>query len=111
MSPFEGQVESLKQDLRAKILRAELLPGTRIVEEDLRNQARTTVRVARRALNDLAKEGLLLRKRHLGTIVAERVSQTLSTRLPRVVAIGLLSACNQQAFETSYYLQSVLLGI
>jgi len=65
--------EQVKNEIRARIARGELKPGDRLPpEDDLASQLGVSVITISRALTDLAREGLLCRRRRLGTFVAKK---------------------------------------
>jgi len=57
--------------LRTAILTGEILPGTRITEQDVRNWVKVSSSPVREAFHQLVAEGLLMRSAHLGTKVNE----------------------------------------
>ena len=57
--------------LRTAILTGEILPGTRITEQEVRDSIKVSSSPVREAFNQLEAEGLLTRSAHMGTKVAE----------------------------------------
>lgn len=110
-SRFEEQVRSFKDRLRTMIARAELPEGARIDEPQLRQEIGVTVRAARQALTELAREGLIIRKRHVGTYVSGQLPTSTFPVLPKIRSVGILSSCRQSFFATSMFGRTVLTGI
>jgi len=57
--------------LRTAILTGEILPGTRITEQEVRDLVKVSSSPVREAFNQLEAEGLLTRSAHMGTKVTE----------------------------------------
>lgn len=111
MAKFADEVFRVKDYLRAAILRAELAEGTPIYEAMLRTETGASTRAIKQALIDLAREGLLWRKRHLGTRVAARLPTVICSTLPFVRSIGVLSAYPEAKAAESKYLSRTISGI
>jgi len=111
MSAFQEDVQRVKDHLRAAILRAELPEGTPVHEAQLRAETGASVRVVKQALQELAREGLIRRKRHAGTQVAEKLPSVICAVLPPVRSVAVISSLDERPFETSQFLQKVLAGI
>lgn len=69
--PRRSLAEEIRLSLREKILRGDLSPGTRIVEQEVARQMGTSQGPVREALAFLCQEGLLLTLPHRGTFVSE----------------------------------------
>ncbi|MCW8131021.1 MAG: substrate-binding domain-containing protein [Planctomycetota bacterium] len=108
---FLQQVRGCKEHLRMQIARAEFPEGTRLDEAQLRRETGATVRAVRAALSDLAREGLILRKRHVGTFVADRLPAANVTVLPKLRSVGLLSSRRQEVFISDGFCSKVLTGL
>lgn len=93
------------------IARAELSEGVRIDEALLRRETDVTVRAARQALSELAREGLIIRKPHVGTFVSGRLPGATFTVLPRIRSVGILSSRPQSFFATSGFGSALMLGV
>ena len=108
---FDLQVQAFKDRLRGMIARAELPEGARIEEAQLRQEAGVTVRAARQALRDLAQEGTIVRKRHVGTFVSGRRPESSFAAPPKVRSVGILSSRSQSFFVESKFGSTVLGGV
>lgn len=95
MNPFSEQVQGVKDRLRAAIFRGELAAGSLVREEDLRRESGASVRAVRQALTDLSREGLIDRRRHVGTFVGKKRLAGKESGLPRISAhVGEAPALN-----------------
>lgn len=101
MRDFTQDVRRLKDDLRARIFRGELREGARLVDDELRREFAATTHVVRAALKDLSREGLVFRKRRVGTFVADELPGAVMTVLPRVRSVGVLCTFAQDIFLQS----------
>lgn len=108
---FHQQVRVCKEHLRMQIARSEIPDGTRLDEIQIRRETHATVRAVRAALNELAGEGLIVRKRHVGTFVADRLPSTVVTVLPKLRSVGILSSRPHDAFVQDEFCAKVLRGI
>ncbi|MCZ7648907.1 MAG: GntR family transcriptional regulator [Planctomycetota bacterium] len=81
--------EKVREKLRARILDGQYAPGMRLPTEiELFREFRASDSTVVRALNDLAREGLIVRRRGSGTFVAEQANPPL---LPgRRLKLGIL---------------------
>ncbi len=111
MSSNADQIERVKHFLRAKIFQLELLPGSRVVEEDLRREAGATVRAVRQALGDLASEGMVVRRQGLGTYVSQELPGNTRTQLPKIGSVGVLTSMGRKQFEQANFIQRILSGV
>lgn len=111
MRSFKKQVRGVKDYLRQLIFRGELLEGTRIREEDLREQLNASVRSVREALNDLEREGLIVRKRRVGTFISADLPVAGPTALPRVQSLGILSGYPRSVLGREHYLKMLIAGV
>lgn len=90
--------------IRGKIMRGELAPGTRLPPTVvLAAEAGTDVKTLHRALTVLAKEGLISRKRKIGTFVAERQHS--------IAPIGIYTAMGVPFRATDIFVQHLALEI
>jgi DNA-binding GntR family transcriptional regulator len=77
MKPFHENIkiptktDYVVDSLRTAILTGEILPGTRITEQEVRNLVKVSSSPVREAFNQLEAEGLLTRSAHMGTKVTE----------------------------------------
>jgi DNA-binding LacI/PurR family transcriptional regulator len=108
---FSRQVHSFKERVRTMIVRAELSEGVRIDEALLRQETGVTVRAGRQALSELAEEGLIVRKRHVGTFVSGRLPGATFAVLPRIRSVGILSSRPQSFFAKSVYGATLMTGV
>ncbi len=96
--------QRVRENLRRQITDGTLPPGSRLpTEADMPRQFGVSELTIRRALGDLAREGLIVRKRGSGSFVADPHHPPL---LPgRTVRIGLLSAypCSPKGVEQGHY--------
>ncbi len=111
MASFSEQVRQLKQQFRIRIFRSEWSAGICLDEKELRTEFQATYRALRKALADLAQEGLLVRKPHLGTFVASELPTAVCAVLPRVHSLGVLSSLSEKSFRETDYLQWILKGV
>ena len=111
MVRFDEEVQRVKDHIRGSITRAELLEGTAIYEDVLRSETGASTRATKQALMELAREGLIWRKRHAGTRVADRLPTLSCAALPQIRTLALFSSATQQSFAADYYIQAVLKGI
>jgi hypothetical protein len=111
MSTFQVEVQRVKDYVRSAILRAELPEGAPVHEELLRNSTGASHRAVQEALRDLAREGLIWRKRHAGTKVSERLPSVICAVLPPVRSVGIVSAYNPGDFSSIEYCQDLVKGI
>lgn len=105
------QVQKVKDHLRARIFRGELAEGTRILEEEVREQTHSSVRAVKWALQDLAREGLVQRKRRVGTFVSATLPSAVYAVLPRVHSVGILSSLSQAELGGTFFTQQLMAGI
>src|SRR6185503_3279135 len=92
MHSLADQVKGIKDAMRARIFRGELTQGQRIDKNTVREEYKASVRAVHVALTGLAREGLLTRTPHVGTYVSSDLPTAVMTVLPRLHAVGLLSA-------------------
>ncbi|MCK6472696.1 MAG: GntR family transcriptional regulator [Planctomycetes bacterium] len=111
MRDFPQDVRRLKDALRARIFRGELREGARLVDNELRREFSATTHVVRAALKDLSREGLVFRKRRVGTFVADELPGAVMTVLPRVRSVGLLCTYAQDTFLQSDYAAWFMTGL
>ncbi|MCW8131699.1 MAG: substrate-binding domain-containing protein, partial [Planctomycetota bacterium] len=111
MDDFAAQVQFVKENVRARIIRAELAEGARIDAPELRRATGSTVRAVRRALKELAHEGILSRRQRLGTFVAGGVARAGTSPLPPVRAIGILTSLHRATLERNKFARDTLDGI
>jgi len=105
------QVRSCKEHLRTLIARAELPEGAPLDEVELRRETGATVRAVRAALSELAREGVIVRKRHVGTFVAGHLPEASFPVLPKLRSVGILTSRGQGYFTSSEYGIGILRGI
>lgn len=105
------QIQKVKDHLRARIFRGELSEGAQIVEADLRVQTHASVRAIKRALQDLAREGLVSRRRHVGTFVSGQLPSAVCAVLPRIHSAGVISSYTQRMLGETGYTHNLLSGI
>jgi hypothetical protein len=105
---FISEVGRFKERLRGMVLRAELPEGSVIREDDLRRESGESVRVVRHALRELAREGLLLRRPRVGTLVA---GATVGRAVPRLRSVAVLSSMKRAYFSHASFGGKVLLGL
>ncbi len=108
---FRRQVEIFKERVRGMVARAELPEGARVDEVQLRLETGITVRAARCALQELAGEGLINRKRHVGTFVSGRLQAATFPVLPKVCSVGILSSRGQSFFSEPGYGKQIMSGV
>lgn len=108
MGQFQAEVQRYKDQLRAMIVRAELAEGAVLNEDALRREAGESVRVVRHALIELAREGLLVRRPRVGTIVAGTVAGRAA---PKLRSVAVLSSLKQSALTQRSFLARVVHGI
>lgn len=97
------QYQSIRADLEAQIMRGELVPGAKLpTESELQSQYQVSRSVAQRVLNDLARAGLVVRKKRLGTHVAEGALQMNVMRSvdPRIGAAEVPGRMEVVSIET-----------
>lgn len=111
MLRFDEEVRRMKDALRARVFRGELAPGAAVDKDEVRAEFRASVRGVRKALTDLAREGLLIRKRHVGTFVSSELPTASMSVLPRLHHVGVLSSLGQDAFLRSPRVQYFLNGL
>lgn len=111
MPSFAEQVQTVKDHLRGAIFRGELPPGAQILEKDVQTGTGSSVRAVQQALVDLAKEGLIGRKRHVGTFVSRKTLVSGPVSAPRLQRVAVLSALNERNFKQNLYIQAVLTGM
>lgn len=111
MTPYQESVQRVKDHLRASILRAELPEGAAVREEMLRSETGASVRAVKQALRELAGEGLIRRKRHAGTRVAERLPSVICAVLPPVRSVSVISALDEKQLTRQKFSAAVLAGI
>ncbi|MBI3828629.1 MAG: substrate-binding domain-containing protein [Planctomycetes bacterium] len=111
MQDSDAQVQFIKDHVRARIIRAELAEGSRLDDEDLRHATGATVRAVRRALNELAQEGLLTRRQRLGTFVAQGVARAGTSPLPIVRSIAVLSTLSREALGRLAFTRDIFEGM
>lgn len=109
--PVHTQVPALKERLRSAIYRGEIAVGARIVEDDLRRETGASLRAVRQALAELAREGLVERKRHAGTFVSPSVTAPASETLRKIHAVGILSSLPAKGFPKDGFAGGVLNGV
>ncbi|MCK6471024.1 MAG: substrate-binding domain-containing protein [Planctomycetes bacterium] len=107
---FDDQVRACRERLRAMVARAELPEGARIDELQLRRESAASVRAVRAALADLAREGLIVRKRHVGTFVRGAPADTPGVLL-KVRSAGILSSLGRRAFAEHGFAHTVFTGV
>lgn len=84
--------QKIRSGLEARIHSGELAPGARMpTEAELQSEHGVSRSVAQRVLNDLAQAGLVVRRKRLGTHVAEGARQVnlLRSLDPRIESAGL----------------------
>ena len=108
---FNRDVQAFKERLRTMIARAELSEGVRIDEPLLRHETGVTVRAARLALSELAREGLIVRKPHVGTFVSGRLPGAAFAVLPKLRSVGILSSRSQSYFAATIFGATVMRGV
>ncbi|GMV81761.1 MAG: hypothetical protein AMXMBFR7_29450 [Planctomycetota bacterium] len=106
-----NQIRACKEHLRTLIARAELPEGAPLDEVDLRRETGATVRAVRAALSELAREGVIVRKRHVGTFVAGHLPEAHFPVLPKLRSVGILTSRGQGYFTSSEYGIGILRGI
>lgn len=111
MSNYQNEVMRIKDYLRSAILRAELAEGVPIHEDQLRAETGGSTRAIKQALIELAREGLIDRRRHQGTHVAPRRPVVVSSVLPFVRSLGVLCSYFEKKFEASLYAQALVRGV
>lgn len=111
MATFSEQIQAVKDRLRAAIFRGEIAAGVPVHEAELRLATGASVRAVRQALVDLAREGLLDRKRHVGTFVHTRLPASREPGLPKISSVSVVSALIERDFAKSLYIAKVLAGI
>lgn len=97
------QYQAIRAELEAQILRGKLLPGTKLpTESELQSQYGVSRSVAQRVLNDLARAGLVVRRKRLGTHVAEGALQMNVMRSvdPRIGAAKIPGRMEVVSIET-----------
>lgn len=110
MASPEEQAQLVKDHVRALIFSGELQEGASIRDDEIRKTTGATVRAVRHALSDLAKDGLVIRKRHTGTIV-NRVPAQVKLKLPGIRSVGIVSAMPKRALQEGKYARHVLNGV
>lgn len=108
MGQFQTEVQRYKDQLRAMIVRAELAEGAVLNEDALRREAGESVRVVRHALIALAREGLLVRRPRVGTIVAGTAAGRAA---PKLRSVAVLSSLKQSALTQRSFSARVVHGI
>ncbi|MCK6471919.1 MAG: substrate-binding domain-containing protein [Planctomycetes bacterium] len=103
------QVRNVKEKLRLQILRNELPGGARLVEQEIKERTGSTHRAVRQALVELAGEGILQRRRHLGTFVAQPAANQPAS--PVLSKLGILTSLPANTFETGRFVPPVMAGI
>lgn len=93
------------------IARAELPEGAPLDEVELRRETGATVRAVRAALSELAREGLIVRKRHVGTFVAGHLPEAHFPVLPKLRSVGILTSRGHGYFTSSEYGIEILRGM
>lgn len=106
---LQEQVRNVKERLRAQILRNELPDGARLVEQEIKERTGATHRAVRKALVELAHEGILDRRRHVGTFVVQDVQ--LRNATPILSHVGVLTSLARDDFERDRYTKLVMTGI
>jgi len=108
--PLTEQARGVKEYLLAQIFRNELPEGARIVEQEIKEQTGTTYLAVRQALMALAKEGILERRRRLGTFVS--LKKPASRPGPfSITKLGLLTSLQKETLESGRYTSQVLQGV
>ncbi|MFG1921033.1 GntR family transcriptional regulator [Cryptosporangium sp. NPDC048952] len=82
----------IRAQLEARIMSGDLEPGAKVpTEAELQAEHRVSRSVAQRVLNDLARDGLVVRRKRLGTHVADGARQINLMRSvdPRLDSAGL----------------------
>ena len=108
-SPFRAQ--ELKDYIRARIIRAELSEGSRIDARELKNATGATIRSVHQALNELAAEGVLVRRQRIGTVVAQGLARSGNAPLPAVRALAFLTSVREEVIKNSRFMVDVLEGM
>lgn len=111
MSDFAAHIRAVKDHIRARIIRAELLEGHRLDARELRQSTGSSVRVVRQALTELASEGILRRRQRLGTFVAGGVAQAGIAPLPAIRSVAVLSSLTQEQLTYASFTVDVLEGM
>ncbi|MCW8129428.1 MAG: substrate-binding domain-containing protein [Planctomycetota bacterium] len=111
MAAFQEETQRVKDHLRAAILRAELPEGTPLHESEIRAETGASVRAVKLALQELAREGLLRRKRNAGTRVAEKLPSVICAVLPPVRSVAVMSSLDERPFQQQPYLLKILSGL
>ncbi|MFD9427056.1 MULTISPECIES: substrate-binding domain-containing protein [unclassified Streptomyces] len=84
MGTSEPKYQRIKDELRAEVARDEYVAGAPfITQNQLRERFQVSSTTAVRALNDLVAEGLLVRRRGLGTFVAAPGDRTDGSAAPQ----------------------------
>lgn len=109
MNAFASQVQATKERMRGLVFRGELPEGTVVREDDLRRELGESVRVVRQALRELAREGFLIRKPRVGTVVGGAASA--GRLLPRMRSVGILTGYRESALKTDLFMARVAYGI
>jgi DNA-binding LacI/PurR family transcriptional regulator len=110
-SRFADDVKRVMDHMREAIVRAEFPPGSQVHEDMLRAQTSASVRAVKQALRTLAREGLVWRKRHQGTFVAEKLPSVSCVVLPPIRSVAVLSSYTHKHVKESYFASSLLAGI
>ena len=108
---FKEDMDVVVNFIREAIFRSELPPGTLIHEDAIRVQTGSSVRAVKSALQLLAKEGVVRRKRHLGTCVSEKMPSASCVVLPPVRAISVLSSLTVEEIQQGHFSSKVMAGI
>lgn len=109
--PVAGQVNGLKARLRNEIWSGSRGVGVRLEEKELQRETGCSIMAIRRALSDLAKEGLLERKRRAGTFVAARAETAVPVQSRSLRKVALLSGYPEALHADSVYSILILSGI
>lgn len=104
------EAQHVKEFLLAQIFRNELPEGAKIVEQELKDQTGAAHLAVRQALMALARDGILERRRKLGTFVS--LKKTSSRPAPIAISkLGILTSLPQSMLESGRFTSEVLKGI
>jgi LacI family transcriptional regulator len=111
MDDQAAHVRNVKDYVRARILRAELVEGHRVESRDVRQATGESVRAVRQALSELAREGVLKRRQKTGTVVAGGIAGTGITPLPAVRSVAVLSSRSIDEINNTRFTRDILVGV
>lgn len=104
------QAQRVKEFVLAQIFRSELPEGAKIVEQDLKTQTGAPFLAVRQALMALAREGILERRRKLGTFVSLKKPSNRPGPVS-MTKLGLITSLPQASLERNTYTAEVLEGM